>query len=238
MEIIVGDDGAVSEKVVASFGPSIRHVRNRPRLGLARNVNNLARLAHGDFLAFLMDDDYWLPDFLSKALSVFREIPDLGIVFTNHFFENGDRTLRKCNLAPGRHDRFSVKLLQHNPVPISASLIRRDLWDDVSPLPETAAFDFVLWGRAAERGYPFFYIDEPLMVYRSSPHGFSASRAFRHDVVVALDSISFSEPEAQTLLSKRLNLALYTRAKGHLAGGNLLAAGVDLARLAFRNCRR
>jgi GT2 family glycosyltransferase len=231
VEIVVGDDGEVSDEVISKFESRVRHLRNRPRLGLSANVNNLAREAEGDLLAFVMDDDYWLPDFLSKSLSAFREMPDLGIVFTNHFFENGHRTVRRCDLPAGRHDDFSVKLLRYNPVPISSSLIRREVWEEASPLPDTNAFDFVLWARAAETGYPFFYIDEPLMIYKANPEGLSASRAFRHEVVVALERLRFSDPEAQALLRKRLNAALYSRAKGNAAEGKLIAAIADLGRM-------
>jgi glycosyltransferase involved in cell wall biosynthesis len=238
IEIIVGDDGDVSDGIVASFGSRVRHLRNQPRLGLARNVNHLARNAQGEFLAFLMEDDYWLPRFSSTALSVFREMPDLGVAFTNHFFENGQRRVRECQLAPGRHDDFSVKLLQLNPVPISGAIIRRSLWEDVAPLPETQAFDFVLWARAAEQGWSFFYVDEPLMVYRSSPEGLSASRAFRHEVVVALESLSFENPEARDIHWKRLNKALYLRAKGNMTVGKPHLAVADITRLAARHARR
>lgn len=194
-------------------------------------MNNLGLAAEGDFLAFLMDDDYWLPGFLSKSLTAFREMPDLGIVFANHFVENGDRTVRSCEPAAGRHDEFSVKLLRHNPVPISSSLIRREVWTETAPLPETNAFDFVLWARAAEGGHAFFYIDEPLMVYTANPEGLSASRAFRHDVVVALEALRFSDPEARRLLRRRLNAALYSRAKCRVAEGSLIPAFADLARI-------
>jgi glycosyltransferase involved in cell wall biosynthesis len=231
IEIVVGDDGNVSDYVVSQFDSRIRHLHNRPRLGLPQNVYNLGREAKGEFLAFLMDDDYWLPGFLSTCLSAFDEMPDLGIVFANHFFENGGRTLRECELSAGRHDDFSVKLLRYNPVPISSSLIRREVWDAATPLPDTNAFDFVLWARAAEQGYPFFYIDEPLMVYTANPEGLSASRAFRHDVVVALETLWFSNPQARSLLRKRRTAALYSRAKGHLADGNLIGAAADVSRM-------
>jgi GT2 family glycosyltransferase len=238
LEIIVGDDGNVSDEVVTKNGPAVRHIHNRPRLGLPGNVNSLAKHAEGEFLAFLMDDDYWLPGFLSNALGAFAAAPDLGIVFTNHFFENGVRTKRECPLMAGRHDDFAVKLLRYNPVPISSSLIRRQVWDTVGPLPKTDAFDFVLWGRASESGFPFFYVDEPLMVYKSNPDGLSAKRSFRNQTVVALESLHFSDPEAHALLRRRLDAALYSRAKGRLAEGKPLAAVADLGRLALRFASR
>jgi glycosyltransferase involved in cell wall biosynthesis len=231
IEIIVGDDGNVSDEVIGRYGSRVVHLRNRPRLGLPGNVNRLGREAQGEFLAFLMDDDYWLPEFLSRSLDAFEK-EDVGIVFANHFFENGARTLRDCALPAGRHDYFAVALLRHNPVPISSALIRREVWQCANPLPETNAFDFVLWARAAESGHSFFYIDEPLMVYTSNPEGLSASRAFRHETVVALESLQFTDREAQALHRKRLNKALYSRAKAYGATGRPWAALADLRRLA------
>ncbi len=238
VEIIVGDNGGANEEVIAGFGPEIRHLRNPPATGLPGNVHRLANEATGELYAFLMDDDYWLPGFLSKSITAFTRFPDLGIAFTNHFFENGARTLRECSLPPGRHDDFAIKLLSFNPVPLSASMIRRTVWDSVAPLPNTSAFDFVIWARAAEQGASFYYIDEPLMVYKSNPSGLSASRVFRDDVVTALEAIRFSDPEAQGLLERRLSAALYARAKGRLATGRIAGAIMDGGRLIARGTAR
>lgn len=85
-ELIVVDDCSTdeTEQVVRSFSDDrikyIRHDRNR-RVSAARNTG--IRCARGEYVAFLDDDDEWLPEKLQKVLEVFRNSdPEVGLVYT------------------------------------------------------------------------------------------------------------------------------------------------------------
>jgi hypothetical protein len=167
MEVIVGDDADEGAAIASEFDDArLRYEANPERLGMAGNWNRLCDMARGDYLLLLNDDDRLLPGFVGSCVSAFHRMPDLGVVFTNHFFDRDGRwEIRRCELPPGRHEDFSAKLLEYNPVPVSASLFRRTAWEQARTLPDTGSADLVLWGRIAERGWPFFYVGDPLMVY-------------------------------------------------------------------------
>jgi glycosyltransferase involved in cell wall biosynthesis len=231
-EIVVGDDGTSGEAVVSAFADDrVVYLQNCPRLGLAGNWNMLLDRARGEYMTLLMDDDRLLPEFLPKCLAAFARMPDLGVAFTNHLFDTGGRiTHRRCHLAHGRHDDFSYELMRLKPVAVSAALIRRSTWEAVRPLPDTAAADMVLFGRIADRGWPFYYIDEPLMIYRSHENMLSSTPGFRSETIKAWESLRFDDREAERLRQTRLADALLSRASQSLRQGELSSAREDIAR--------
>jgi glycosyltransferase involved in cell wall biosynthesis len=85
-ELIVVDDCSTdgTEQAVRSFSDQrikyVRHDRNR-RPAAARNTG--IRCARGEFVAFLDDDDEWLPEKLERELEVFRKSdPEVGLVYS------------------------------------------------------------------------------------------------------------------------------------------------------------
>jgi glycosyltransferase involved in cell wall biosynthesis len=232
-EVIVGDDGELGEQVVAAEPDArVRYVRNAQRLGIAGNWTALCDRAGGDALTLLMDDDRLSRDFFSTCLPHFDEDPRVGVVFTNHWFDTaGELVERECALPQGRYAAFAVPLMKYNPVPISAAVIRREAWMSARPLPDTGAADLVLWGRIAEQGWAFRYVDRPLMVYERHSENYSRESRFRSEVVEALDALRFSDPAAEKLRRQRLADALLSRAALlSVGGGRPAAARRDVAR--------
>lgn len=232
IEVIVGDDADEGAAIASEFDDArLRYGANGERLGMAGNWNRLCDMARGDYLLLLNDDDRLLPGFVGTCVSAFHRMPDLGVVFTNHFFDREGRwEIRRCELPPGRHENFSAKLLEYNPVPVSASLFRRTAWEQARTLPDTGSADLVLWGRIAERGWPFFYVGDPLMVYLPHAASVSGALSFRYDGVVALEALTMSDPEAERLRRQRLADALVARASAHVLEGNGRGATADLSR--------
>jgi glycosyltransferase involved in cell wall biosynthesis len=232
IQVVVGDDGDLGASVVAEVGDSrLRYVRNSERLGMAGNWNRLLELAETDFVMLLMDDDRLMPGFLTKCLAAFASNPDLGVVFTNHLFEEaGSLTERDSLIRGGRYDRFETEFAARTPVAVSAALLRMRAAREVMPLPDTPAADLALFGRIAARGWPFYYIDEPLMIYRVHGSNLSATPEFRTASVPAWESLHFNDPEAERLRQDRLAEALMNRAALRLQRGETKDAGADLAR--------
>lgn len=92
VEVIVVDDASTDgtvKRLEAEFGTRIRLLRldHRGGAGAARNAG--ARLAHGEFVAFLDSDDVWLPGKLEAELRVFARFPSAEVVVSDsqNFFE-------------------------------------------------------------------------------------------------------------------------------------------------------
>jgi glycosyltransferase involved in cell wall biosynthesis len=82
IEIIVVDDGSTdgSADIARRYGSPVRYCCQLNRgTGAARNKG--IELAHGNFLAFLDQDDLWIEHKLTSQMAVFHHNTDLDIVF-------------------------------------------------------------------------------------------------------------------------------------------------------------
>lgn len=92
VEVIVVDDASTDTTVTrleAEFGTRIRLLRLDERRGAGGARNAGARLARGEFVAFLDSDDVWLPGKLEAELRVFARFPSAEVVVSDsqNFFE-------------------------------------------------------------------------------------------------------------------------------------------------------
>ncbi|MFS8117396.1 MAG: glycosyltransferase family 2 protein, partial [Microcoleus sp.] len=80
-EIIVVDDGSTDEthQVLQPYLDKIRYIYQENR-GVAAARNRGIQEAKGEFIAFLDQDDFFLPDKLAAQIALFRQQPSLGIV--------------------------------------------------------------------------------------------------------------------------------------------------------------
>ncbi len=177
-ELIVVDDGSEddTQAVLAGFrDPRIRSLRNDPALGVsrARNAGILAARPSG-YLAFLDDDDEWLPRKLELQLATFRSSPvPLSAVGCGRI--DCGPTSSEIFLPHYRGEVFE-HLLARRARGYGAQLILVKRWpgqEDVlfdADLPCLEDADYSM--RLALRG-PFDFVAEPLVkIYRNDggPH--------------------------------------------------------------------
>jgi glycosyltransferase involved in cell wall biosynthesis len=169
-EIVVVDDnsGDDTEQVVRSFGDAriryVAHDRNR-RCGAAKNTG--VRSSTSELVAFLDDDDEWLPRKLERQVAVLDQSPaGTGVVYTG--FQEFDRStgapLR--TFLPPKSGRM-LDVLGRNAVgPPSAVLVRRSCFAEVGYFDEVLEFgeDWDFWIRLAER-VEFASVPEALVRY-------------------------------------------------------------------------
>jgi glycosyltransferase involved in cell wall biosynthesis len=233
VEVVVGDDSGDLEPVISEFDDDrIRYFCNPVQLGMAGNWTAVLDKSSAPLAGLLMDDDRLLPGFLPAVLERFAVDSDLGVVFTDHLFDDGFRNWpRVCRLAGGHYERFLVPLLRYSPVPVSASVMRRAVWEAIRPLPDLLTADVVMHLRAAVAGFAFYYVAEPLMAYAVHPGQLSnSSECFRHDQVTALDMFRFDDPGAERLRRHCLSTALVSAAAADLLQARVAEAGEELAR--------
>ena len=117
VEAIVVDDASTDstiELLETEFGDRIRLLRLEHRRGSGGARNAGARLARGEFVAFLDSDDVWLPGKFDAELEVFARFPEAEVVVSDsqNFFEgaaDGESRFAQNGLlqATGREVRLA-----------------------------------------------------------------------------------------------------------------------------------
>jgi glycosyltransferase involved in cell wall biosynthesis len=236
LEIVITDDsGGGLAPVAEAFGdPRVRYQANPRRLGLAGNHVEGLRLARGRYLGFLHDDDRFLPSYVSSVVSRFEADPSLGVVFADCWIDRGtgryDR--RDIEFAGGRYERFLPHVVRHDCFIPSTTMIRRQVWEEGDQSwPDLVCGDLTLFVDAAVRGWPFYYLDEPLVVYRMhAGQTSSAEERQRGDVVAFWSRYRFEDAEAERLRRHKLARWLVARAGTRLKQGRSEDAAADLRR--------
>ena len=166
-EIIVVDDHSPSDAIA-----EVLHTHSDPRLccvtvsgrgGAAAARNRGIGYATADYIAFLDDDDEWLPDKLATQLTAMEERGDeVGAVYTARLTidrDTGRTTTTRFppEFRPGVSD---------NVVTTSSVLVRRVCLDRVGRFDEQLAIgsDYDMWIRIGQH-YVFHYLDTVLVKY-------------------------------------------------------------------------
>jgi glycosyltransferase involved in cell wall biosynthesis len=191
-EIVLCDDGSTDRTVERARGVDgrVAIVQTETNLGPAVARNLAIERSNGELLAFLDADDYWLPAFLERQVSLYdadeAEQGSVGIVACNASLLDPDGLRPETHMEAVRFpsEVTLARLLRYNPIFVSVLVPRRTI-DEVgrfSPdLSGTADYD--LWIRIVEAGYRVIATREPLAVYRiGSPSLSSDARAMAHDM--------------------------------------------------------
>lgn len=179
-EIIVIDDASDddTQTAVADIGDlRVRYFKNAENRGEGASRN--AGIAHstGEYIAFLDDDDMWLPEKLALQVDVLDRCPArVGAVYTGYFrvdMESG-ATIAAVG-AEKRGDIFADLRAQNWVGSPSAVLLRRECFDKAGLFDEKLRFgpDYDMWIRIS-RHYEFEVVNRPLVRYAVHPDRLSA----------------------------------------------------------------
>ena len=203
LEILVVDDRSTDNTIelVRSFKDErVRFVVNETKQGLAGNWNECVRLAEGEFIKFLFQDDALYQECTGKMMQLMSAYPRLGLVFTRRdlvvesdaptdlarelLTNYNDPHLRfaqigEVNKAPGLFVQHLEKGLYHSCIAEPPStLIRKEVFRRLGlfNIRMHQACDIEMWLRIM-----FFYdvgfVDEKLLIFRI--HGKSATASNR-----------------------------------------------------------
>jgi glycosyltransferase involved in cell wall biosynthesis len=168
-EIIVSDDKSTdhTREVVKSFKDRrITYILNDGNKGPSATRNTAILASDGDYIAFLDDDDEWLPDKLKRQVNLMEKSPpDICGVYTNRLMI--DKLSGKIISADPGTDKLKGNLLYQlaikSPIHTSTVLIRKRCLNEVGLFDETISYmeDRDLWIRLS-MNWDFEYIQEPM----------------------------------------------------------------------------
>jgi glycosyltransferase involved in cell wall biosynthesis len=181
-EILVGDNGADPEtKKVASDFAAIHIPVAQKGAAAARNAGLAA--ATGEFIAFLDDDDVWLPTHVREHLRIFDEQPEIEAVLAQVIAVDND--LRELDepwpvRAPTEPDALVKAMLSGYYPQIGATIVRAPVRDAVGPMDLSLLGDQDWdWQLRLARRRRTTYLKLPCVLFRQRPPGSYDALRFR-----------------------------------------------------------
>ena len=172
-ELIIVDNYSTdnTESVVKSYDDKrISYFKNQNNGLVSINRNYGIQKSCGEYIAFLDDDDLWLPEKLEKQVKLLDSNKKLGLVYSRSYVIDDRGNPAKPTYFRGiklRRGHVFNELLVSNFIPQLTVLTRRDALDKVGKfdLQYKIAQDYDLWLRIANH-YTVDFIDQPLAKYR------------------------------------------------------------------------
>jgi len=220
-EVIVINDGSTdgSADILRGYGDRIVAIRPQHQgLSAARNAG--ARIARGEYLAFLDADDEWMPEKLARVVSALGERPECVLAYHDAREIGLDGRVQRSSYyykgySPPSFEELRTPRGHENPILPSTVVIRREAFERIGGFNEqlTASEDIYMLIRARECG-PFAFVPEVLADREFGP---SAGRETWY-----IDG------------ARALDRALAARYGSQAAGGFLFAALLWCAGAAYR----
>ncbi len=241
VEVIVVDDGSPdrSADVVGAIGDArVRVLRHETNRGIAAARNTGLTAAQSEFVAFLDQDDLWLPGFVEAVLDALSKPGAEACVlgFSNVIDRDANGVNRRF---PGVRAPLALELsapqsllaamLRGRFVMLGASIIRR------TALVEAGGFDEKMRGgaddidvllRLAERG-GFVHIDAILFVRRLHGQNYTNAELMTDESLAAIDRLLERHPELAPEARMAKAQRLYRRASDAIVQGRAGRARSD-----------
>lgn len=231
LEIIVVDDNdgndeyriATQRKLKGEFGnESLIYIEHSCNKGLPAARNSGIQVARGEYIAFLDDDDEWLPQKLEKQIALFQSLSDkYGVVSCGWNLIHSVNHYSK-SVFPNFRGDLSNRLAVNHFSPPSMILVKKHFLEKVNGFDEEFKWreDVELYYRLS--GICLFdFVEECLVNYYY--HAESMSRNLPQKLI-AVDQ--FIKKHQGTLIKNKLPWSEIHERKGDLAAasGKLLTA--------------
>lgn len=224
-EVVVADTGTKPiHDIVEAYKAklAVHYVRTPVRIPPEKNRNLALAVAEGEWIAYLDDDDLFLPNHLEslmhhaaggKAEFIYSGCRKIYYTYTNSIFHVVREELVNSAFDPAR-------LARENFIPVITALHARSLvtrfgaFDDSVPL--TPLEDWEMWIRFAAQGVQFVCTGTPTALYRI---GVSSNKTYQpQSEILARNALAHIMKKHHLFIASKLNPAQQDRLKQKIEG--------------------
>ena len=228
--VYVIDDGSSDDTaaVLRSYDGRIV-ILNQEHSGQAAARNRGIRLSDSPYVAFLDADDEWLPDKLERQVTMFREAPSNGMIYSDCFTSGDGRSAGSyfARVGTPTGGRVFEQFLRTCGVFTPTVIVRRECLLDVGLFDESfqVGEDYNLWLRIAAR-WEVGVIPEVLVIRHFTPGSLSLTTSREQvasNVITVFEKLLGACPNLSPRERHALRVAIGWRHYGY--GSYLLAQG-------------
>jgi glycosyltransferase involved in cell wall biosynthesis len=170
-EIIIVDDGSIdnTESIVKRFScENIKYIRHNGNKGEAESRNTGVKNSKTELIAFLDDDDEWLPEKLQAQIELMNQFgKQVGCIYTGFIeIDTDNGSILGKSVPQKRGDIYDDLLIENCVYTPSTVLVRSECFKNVGLFDTNIKFgtDYDMWIRIS-REYQFECIRDPLVKY-------------------------------------------------------------------------
>lgn len=184
-ELIIIDDGSTDNTPdqVAQFlhESNIKYIKQENQ-GQPKAKNRGIREASGKYIAFCDADDIWTPDKLELQLQCFANNTDIGVVYSEVSYIDGEGSPITKEKPYERHQGvITEQLILKNFIPFGTAMVKKECFDTLGLFDENLpmGIDWDLWLRFSLK-YKFYYLEKQTYIYRIWPGQMSSNYRGRY----------------------------------------------------------
>lgn len=212
LELIVVDDGSTDQTLEYLSEISDPRVRifAYENVGMAANRNRGIDLVRGEYIAFIDQDDLWLPDKLTLQLQALKRNPQAALSYTwIDRIDEQDNRLKEATREAESGDILAKMLLSNFLITCSCPLIRQKALEQVGgyfDVEMPPADDWDLWLRLAQK-FPFESVPSVQVLYRVSANSASYDLEKMSRASIQVHNRAFDQAPAHLQYLRKDNLA-------------------------------
>ena len=202
IEVLVVDDGSSNNltRDLCSKYNKVKYIRIENSGGPAKPRNVGIEQSTGEYVAFVDDDDIWNLDKLEKQVEILNANEDFGLVhsYCELIDEHGGKiegVIGRPRHTFDKHGDVLKRMFGSWTVMMPTPMIRIELIKKVGGFNERippGLEDVEYWSRCAFYT-KFYYLDEPLVLYRKHSGNISQNNKFYVDLPIYLNSVLIKE---------------------------------------------
>jgi GT2 family glycosyltransferase len=201
MQIAVVDDASPTSDVQALLQQAtppgrVEFYRTENNRGLSGNWNECLRVARGEIVHLLHQDDWVGNGFYNQLLPAFAADPSIGMAFCRHAFVDGENRVTRVShrerWLPGAPVDWLHKISSHQRIQCASALVRRSVYEQLGGYRTDLhyALDWEMWVRIAAH-HAVWYDPKVLAYYRR--HENNETARLRNDGRLARDILNAIE---------------------------------------------